>query len=124
MDSPELQKLAKEIESAPAFDGTRLAAAIDMLASRLQTGGGRIEASEIDTTDGVIHLIDRLLPGWAIDIDGVALAPDGHWHCHLRRTRDRDNDEVIGSGKGPVLRLVLLAALLRVLTYRAAHPAD
>lgn len=76
-----------------------------------------ISDADIQSTDAVIHLIDALVPGWSIHIRGRAIEPNGHWHCHLRRSEGRDNDEFIGLGKGRTLSQALIAALLRTVAY-------
>lgn len=122
MTAPDLQALAADLELAHDLDGARARRAAELLAA--QGGAGEVKPENFATTDAVIGLVDRILPGWTITIDGQARQPDGHWHCHLRRSDDPDlDDEIIGSGKGPTLRLALLAATMRVVDYRARHRA-
>lgn len=122
MESTELESLAAEIEAAESLSPEQATWAVELLQPHLpERSGERIERTAFNDTDAVIHLVGRMLPDWTIILQGIARQPNGHWNCHLRQSEDRDNDEVIGSGKGPMLRFSLLAALLRVLAYRVAH---
>jgi hypothetical protein len=71
-----------------------------------------------EPTEAVLHLVDRCLPGWAIMLKGHATEPDGHWRCTLRRHSARDDDAVIGQGRGPTVPLAVLTALLSVACQR------
>jgi hypothetical protein len=80
--------------------------------------GETLTAQALASTDHVLHLVDRASPGWSIQLRGVALEPDGHWHCSIRPSEVRDEAEMMGIAKGPDLSNTVLAALLRLLAYR------
>lgn len=115
------EKLFLRLETADSHDR----AALDDVARLLSEDVGRTKAGaaitpgDIKTTDEIVHLVDAVLPGWTIQITGTAAEPDGHWHCTLRQSAIRDNDEFIGSGEGKILSHALLAALLRTVLYLA-----
>jgi hypothetical protein len=72
-----------------------------------------------EPVEAVLHLVDRCLPHWTIQLTGKAQEPDGHWHCSLRESSTSDEDEVIGLGSGPTVALAMLQALLRVARQKA-----
>ena len=122
MAQSEVEGLAARIEIGGAPDTATLA---DLRAALVKLAGAVPvpTAEHLRSIDEIIHLLDRALPGWAIHLDGTAHEPNGHWHCALRPSSLRDNDEFIGYGKGPMLANALLAALLRVLTYLNSRTA-
>lgn len=108
----ELAKLAHEIESAFELSDSLAARAKSALEGRTASTN---EVSDFQSTDSVLKLVQECLPGWAIHIRGTATAPNGHWHCSLRRSDIRDNDPYVGIGQGPTLPHALLAAVLGAL---------
>lgn len=120
MTSTDHETLAARIESGTDMDSATADATISALRGLLPEGA-QVGIGKFESSDAVVRLIDEALPTWSITAEGIANDRNGHWHCYLRRSRGRDNDEMIGIGKGPQLRLALLAALLRVLAYRAQH---
>ncbi|MGB8812063.1 MAG: hypothetical protein WCC57_02660 [Paracoccaceae bacterium] len=120
-NSLHLEEMAEKIEVMKTPD-PRLVGDIAAILNQLipATGGQtKIGASDLSSTDQMLHLIDAIAPGWSIRVKGKAFEPDGHWSCSLRSSETRDEDEFIGHAKGPHLSLTLVAALLRVLAYRA-----
>ncbi|MFY0693052.1 MAG: hypothetical protein JXR14_14155 [Paracoccaceae bacterium] len=115
--------LFQRLEQAVSHDPTALEEAAELLSagSNPALAGPKVTAQDIGTADGIVHLVDRVLPGWTIQMTGTASEPDGHWHCTLRQSAIRDNDEFIGRGEGKILSHALLAALLRTLRYRAGR---
>jgi hypothetical protein len=112
MQDAKLKTLGEEIEAAQAVTGDvagRARAALE--------AAGHSAAEGFGTVDAVLAIVDRALPGWAVTMEGWASADHGHWTCSLRRSRERDNDEVIGVGKSQHLVPALLAALIKVLSF-------
>lgn len=79
-------------------------------------------AADLASTDYVLHLIDKLTPGWTILLKGKAFEKDGHWGCSIRPSETRDEAEFIGHAHGPDLSNALIGALLRVIAYRTKRP--
>lgn len=71
------------------------------------------DAALLDATEAALHVVHRAVPGWEISLRGVALEPDGHWHCTLRETGETDDDAVIGFAEAPSPPRAVIAALLR-----------
>lgn len=116
MNQAELKELADDIEAARTLDEgqiSRAAAEIGAMLAGSDDGLARAPGA-LSSTDTVLLIVDRALPGWAVSLDGTASEADGHWTCVLRKSHARDDDETIGIGKGPVLAHALLAALLTV----------
>ena len=111
----ELATLAQEVESALDL-GTELADRTIAAINAHRSGPG-IERSALDSTDEILKLIYAIRPGWSLSMKGIAVLPNGHWRCALRKSEGRDNDEYLGVGRGPTLAHSLLAALLKVLSY-------
>jgi hypothetical protein len=120
MNRDELQALADRIEAASAPDLAISIATLRGLATALPEGeaGPEIRAGLVDSTEAVLALVARVLPGWAVRLEGTALAPNGRWTCTLRRSGSRDDEEVIGIGRAPTPPLAMIAALIRVLIIR------
>jgi len=113
MQNAELKALADAAEAA-ALDTdleTRLRDALRKAALP--------HTANFGSADAVLGLIDAALPGWAITLEGTASPDHGSWTCTLRRSRMRDNDEVIGVGKAQHLHQALLGALIRTLSFGA-----
>ena len=112
MLDPALCELANAVEK----DG--LTAHSAAVAERLAEPLGQAPSeSELETTDRLLLIVDRLFPGWSITIDGVASRKDGHWVVVLRRSSSRDNDPFVGIGKGADLRAAIASALLNALAH-------
>lgn len=120
MTSLQLEELAEKIEAATALEQSLADTAATVIDTFLQDArkGETVRASDLQSTDSVIHLIDEAAPGWSIRLKGRAFEPNGHWRCSLRSTEARDDDEFIGHAKGPDLSNTLLAAFLRIFAYR------
>ena len=118
-----LSGLADQIEAAATVEASLADAIAKSAAPFLSAVGeaGGIRAADLGSTDYVLHLVDRVAPGWSIHLRGVELEPNGHWHCALRPSDTRDEDEVIAHATGPDLSNTVLAAMLRLLAYRKAH---
>ncbi|RVT86966.1 hypothetical protein DXV76_02425 [Rhodobacteraceae bacterium CCMM004] len=112
-----LKPLSKEIEAAPRLERSML----ETVASCIAPVFPRADLSHVpegDLTDAALHLIDVCLPGWTIALRGKAHEPDGHWRCSLREGSSRDNDMLIGHGKGPTVGLALADALVNTALQR------
>ena len=117
------EELFQRLETATDHDLSALEDAAKLLSvsAEQKRAGSRVTPQDIETTDEIVHVVDRILPGWTIQVTGTAAEPDGHWHCTLRQSAIRDNDEFIGSGEGKILSHALLAALLRTVQYQAGR---
>lgn len=114
MAKTNLSELADRIEAALEVEeglGREILSAIGELDP---SGGAELSVADLDSTDAVLSLINRMLPGWTVSLKGKAWVPNGHWTCSLRKTSSRDSDEFIGVGRAPTLPHALLGALLRV----------
>ncbi len=113
-----LETLAERIEEAETpltgADAARVIEAIRKLRPELA-----VTADGLHSVEDLLHIADRVVPGWSILLRGKAREPDGHWHCTLRESSSRDSDEFIGNGKGPDLSSAVLAAILRTIDYQA-----
>jgi hypothetical protein len=112
MRDAKLKALGAEIEAAGAVTGE-----LAERASAALEAAGHPGAGDFGSADAVLGLVGRVLPGWAVSMEGWASAEHGHWTCTLRRARERDNDEVVGVGNSQHLAPALLAALIRVLSF-------
>lgn len=113
------ETLAADIEGRKAgLDADLTARAMSAIGERHPdlVPAGRTEEISVEA---LLHLADQLVPGWSILFRGKAQEPDGHWSCTIRETMSRDSDEFIGHGKAPDLTAALLAAILRVVSYRS-----
>ena len=115
MKSPELDVLIDALESRADmteadFDG--VAHALEYLLPEKTPGS--FSHLRISTTDGAMLLADDSFPNWSVHIRGRANDRGGNWQCTLREADSRDNDEVIGFGRSPILSQAILAATLRL----------
>jgi hypothetical protein len=115
MQNVELKKLADDLEGVSAITGDLEA----RIRAALATAGFGAPAN-LATVDDVLLAVDTVVPSWAVSLEGDASAEHGHWTCTLRKSRERDNDEVIGVGKGEHPAPALMAALIKVLSFRMA----
>lgn len=106
----DLLGLAEEIEAALELD-----AALTKKATAALASFSKLSDADLESTDDVISLVYDIHPGWHMSMKGTATTPNGHWHCTLRKSDVRDNDEFIGVGNGPTLSHALLAALLKAM---------
>lgn len=113
------EELAGKVESKLTLSGPLAEDVADAISRFLpeSPAGVAVKAADLASTDYVLHLIDRVMPGWTIHLRGKAIEPDGHWQCSLRPTDARDEAEFIGHASGPDLSNSLVGALLRVLAY-------
>lgn len=112
MQDAKLKALGEEIEAAAEVTGDLAARAL-----RALEAAGHSAAEGFGSVDAVLAIVDRALPGWAVSMEGSASAEHGHWTCTLRRSRERDNDEIIGVGRSQHLAPALLAALVKVVSF-------
>lgn len=101
--------LAHEIEGALDLTQGMKDRATEILRARVE---GLTEPIDFESTDEVLGLVRAALPGWTIQIRGMASHPNGHWRCSLRRSDTRDNDPFVGIGHGPTLPHALLGAVI------------
>lgn len=121
MNRDELQALADRIEAASTPDLGISLATLKGLVAALPQGEAApvVRAGLVDSTEAVLGLVTGVLPGWAVRLEGTAIAPNGRWTCTLRRSGSRDDEEVIGIGRAPTPPLAMIAALIRVLIIRS-----
>jgi hypothetical protein len=121
MNHDDLAGLADGIESASAGDPDTVRAMLAGLKAAFadHAAAGSIDAAVLVSADAALALIRQVLPGWTVSLKGKAHLPDGHWTCTLRESSARDDDELLGVGKGRTLPLAMTAALLRVASRRA-----
>jgi hypothetical protein len=123
--SSQFEDLARKVEAQATLSGqlaAEVADAINAFMSTqsdtpLQAASDAVTAADFGSTHQILHLVDRVTPGWTIVLRGKALEPDGHWTCSLRPSESRDDAEVIGHAQGPELSKTLVVALLHVLAY-------
>lgn len=118
MPDIDMKSLIDRIASAKAFDATVLGEAIVALKPVFPQAELTVE-SDGDMTAAALHLVDQCIPGWTISLTGKAVEPDGHWRCTLREGTARDNDEFIGTGRGPTAAQAIAAALIHVAELRS-----
>lgn len=104
-----LAELAHEIEAAFELTEDLSTRARGALQARIADLPANLN---FESTDEVLGIVHKYLPGWSIQIRGTATRPNGHWHCSLRKSDIRDNDQYVGIGNGPTLSHALLAAIL------------
>jgi hypothetical protein len=83
--------------------------------------GEAIDAGTIVYADPALALAARVLPGWEINLRNASAGLGGRWSCALREGTARDDDQLIGIGKGQTPALAALAALLHVVARRGGH---
>jgi hypothetical protein len=121
MNHDDLARLADGTESASASDPDSVRALLAGLRAAFadHPAAGSIDAAVLVSGDAALELIRHMLPNWTVSLKGKAHLPDGHWTCTLRESTSRDDDELLGVGKGRTLPLAMTAALLRVAARRA-----
>lgn len=120
MEGNVLRALAEKVEAADEVSTALVSQAAEALVAAFPAAAGRAvpDAALLGSTDAALRVVDAALPAWEISLKGVALEPDGHWHCTLRETSATDDDAVIGFGVAPSLPRALIAALLRIAAMR------
>lgn len=109
-----LAELAEDLEAALVIDdelAERVLEKVEQLSQR------KLQRTDLESTDLILDLIYSLKPGWSMNIRGSATKPNGHWHCTLRRSATRDNDEYMGVARGPTLPHALLACMLKARSF-------
>lgn len=120
MNAEQSRDLVKRIEVAAWPDPDLAAVVLESLKSALPGDAApmTLEPDLIESTDAALHLVNLSVPNWSIILQGMAHEPDSRWSCTLRKGTVRDDDELIGLGKGPTPSLALLSALLTILVSR------
>ncbi len=113
MSKAELNSLKERIDGARVLGEALLRKSANALAGVFPHGSVDPQSLS-EPTEGVLHLIDRCLPGWDIVLHGQATEPNGHWNCILRESASSDDDAVVGTGQAPTVALAALEALLTV----------
>ncbi len=113
MDGDALRAVLTRIEQARDGDPDVAAEALRALRTALEDGAP-VGIGAAASTDGALALVEAVLPGWRVGLEGHARTPDGRWTCSLRASGARDDDEVIGIGHAPTPALAILGALIRV----------
>lgn len=120
MEHEELTELATALEkgdaSTPQVAAQVLQALREMRTDAEQTP--QLDEAALSSTDAAISVASRLLPGWEIRLQGLAVEDEGRWVCSLRQGTARDDDEVIGIGKARSAGQAVLSALLMVAARR------
>jgi hypothetical protein len=116
MKPDKLEKIATSLENGSAGDADLVKGLMQGLQAAFPAE--LIEAGTISSADMALALAARVLPGWEIDMRNSSAGLGGRWTCALREGTARDDDEIIGIGKGKTLALATLAALLHVAARR------
>ncbi len=125
MNHEEITALARAIEKGgadqPDFVRRLLAGLQEVFAGSAPGAapGPTIDASVLTSAEAALALAAAAYPAWRIEIDGRARLGAGGWNCTIREGGTRDDDEVIGIGRGPTIALALLAAMLLAAARRA-----
>jgi hypothetical protein len=116
MKSDDLVELARRVEQADGLSGAKAAEVVDALRSafpacipHIGSGADMLESAEV-----ALRIVDRAVPAWDISLKGVAIEPNGQWHCTLREESTGDDDAIVGFGQAPSLPRSMIAALLRI----------
>ena len=113
MTKADILNVTKRLKDASALDRELLVEAAALLRQTFPSMPALSEP-KMEPVEDVLHLIDKALPGWSIQLTGKAMETDGHWRCSLRETRGSDEIEIVGLGTGPLVAPALLQALLDV----------
>lgn len=113
MTKTDILNVIQRVKGTSSLDSALLAEATDVV-RRAFPSVPVLSQPALEPLEEVLHLVDRALPGWSIQLNGKATEPNGHWRCSLRETRGSDDIEVVGLGTSPVVALALLEALLDV----------
>lgn len=113
-----LLALAAQIEAASDDDAGLCRLAFEQVGAHLPAlDRALVRNGALGSVDAVLLIVDHGLPGWEIALRGRASETLGDWHVSLRRG---DDDALrLGTGQGPRLSNVLIAALLRALAQRS-----
>ncbi len=116
MHGERLNALAERVERAEEASTALAEEVATVISAAFPEAASRIipDAALLSSTDAAIRVLDGALPAWDIAIKGMALEPNGHWHCTLRRTSASSDDAFMGIGEAPSLPRALIAAVLRV----------
>jgi hypothetical protein len=116
MHGERLNALAARVEQAEEASTALVEEVATVVGAAFPEAAARIvaDAALLSSTDAAIRVVDGALPAWDIALKGMALEPDGHWHCTLRRKTASGDEAFLGIGEAPSLPRALIAALLRV----------
>lgn len=120
MVKSEIERLKSQVEAASSLDHELLAQTDEAL-RQIFPGVPAFPKGSSCPVEHILHVVDIALPTWTIQLTGKAMEPNGHWLCSLRKSRGRDEDEVIGLGSGAVVGLALISALLHVALQKTPH---
>lgn len=112
----ELNDLILKLESAQPFGHRDKAVVVDALDGLFPDAAiwPEARAETTESADVALHVVEKTFPNWEIKLTGKANSAHGDWVCTLRNSGGRDNDEVIGIGKSPVLAHAIYAACLKL----------
>lgn len=121
MNHPDLSGIARDLEAATAAEARQVIEAIAALAAVFPDGGAtaELDPAVLESSDILLDIIARALPGWSVEVDGAALSPNGHWRCALSPANGAPDDGYLATGRGPTLPHALLVALLNAMAPRA-----
>lgn len=122
MKHTELQALADRVEGASPRDPELVHALLLGLGAAYpeDTGPDAPDPRALGSTEYALGIVRRKLPGWQVQLEGRAREPDGGWCCTLRESTARDDDTLIGVGRGPTAALAIVAALIKIGARRKA----
>ena len=88
MHGDRLNALAERVEQAEEASTALVEEVATVIGAAFPQAAPSIvpDAALLGSTDAAIRVLDGALPAWDIAIKGMALEPNGHWHCTLRRT--------------------------------------
>ena len=115
----QFERLAKELEISLQPDPNSVSDASQLL----DVGEGFSSLSayqpndDLPSVEALLAVAARQVPGWSVQIKGTVNEHHGHWRCMIRRSSSSDDDEFLGTGRGPRMSQALFAALLRLAGY-------
>lgn len=116
MTKIELNDLTQKLESPQPLGHRDKAAVVDAIDGCFpgRSIWPETRAERVGSTDVALHIVEKAFPNWEIKLTGKADATHGDWICTLRESAGRDNDEVIGIGRSPILAHAIFAACLKL----------
>lgn len=110
MNHEAITMLARSIEAGAADQPEFVQSVMAGLQAVFPDAG--VDAATLTSAEAALALAERAFPAWRIELHGQAVAQAGSWACTIREGGTRDDDEVIGIGRGATIPLALVAAML------------
>ncbi|MBA3910298.1 MAG: hypothetical protein C0524_10530 [Rhodobacter sp.] len=117
MEYEAIEALARTVETGPAGNPAWEREVLGGLKSVF--AGVQIDPAMLTSTEAAFALACTVFPAWKIELHGPATATAGIWDCTIREGGTRDDDEVIGIGRGATIPLALTAAMVLAAARRA-----